>query len=106
MNPVPILDRITAEEAQIREHCKRGREVDAFDGSGKQTSSPEWEYEYYRKHYRPVHELLRVWCGHRSVTFCERLTAAEAEVRRLNILLAEVIDELRQHNAVHADGYA
>ncbi|KBR60926.1 hypothetical protein [Mycobacterium avium] len=104
-NPVPILDRITAEEAEIREHCKRGREYKALDGSGKDTSPPEREYELYRKHYRPVHELLRGWCGHRSVTFCERLTAADAEVRRLNILLAEVIDELRQHNAIHAEGY-
>lgn len=104
-NPVPILDRITAEEAEIREHCKRGREYKALDGSGKDTSPPEREYELYRKYYRPVHELLRCWCGHRSVTFCERLTAAEAEVRRLNILLSEVIDELRQHNAVHAGGY-
>lgn len=70
-----------AEEAKIREYCKRGRECDAFDGSGKQTSSPEREYEWYRKHDRPVHELLRSWCGHRTVTFVERLTAAEAEVR-------------------------
>lgn len=104
-NPAPILDRVMAEEAEIREYCKRGREYEAYDGSGKQTSSPEREYESYRKHERPVHELLRGWCGHRSVTFVERLTAAEAEVRRLDILVAEIIDTVRQHNTIHADGY-
>lgn len=102
-NPPPILERVMGEEAEIREHCKRGREYDAIDGSGKQTSSPEWEYEYYRKHYRPVHELLRSWCDHRSVTFYERLTAAEAEVRRLDILVAELIDALKKHEPFTAD---
>ena len=36
-NPLPILERVMAEEAEIREHCNRGREYDAVDGSGKQT---------------------------------------------------------------------
>jgi hypothetical protein len=104
-NPPPILERVMAEEAERREYCKRGREYDAVDGSGKQTSSPEWEYEWYRKRYRPIHELLRGWCGHRSVTFVERLVAAEAEARRLDILIATLIDTLKQHNAIHTDGY-
>lgn len=104
-NPAPILERIMAEEAEVREHCKRGREYDAIDGSGKETSPPEREYEMYRRIYRPVHELLRSWCGHRSVTFVERLTAAEAEVRRLDILVAELIDALRKHDAPSADSY-
>jgi len=104
-NPTPVLERLMAEEAEIREHCKRGREYDAFDGSGKQTSPPEWEYEHYRKRYRPIHELLRSWCGHRSVTFVERLMAAEAEVRRLDILIANVIDTLKQHDAIQAHIY-
>ena len=38
---------------------------------------------------RPVY---RSWCGHRSVTFVERLTAAEAEVRRPDVLVAELAD--------------
>lgn len=104
-NPPPVLERVKAEEAEVREHCKRGREYDAIDGSGKETSAPEWEYEWYRKRYRPIHELLRGWCGHRSVTFYERLSAAEAEVRRLDILIANVIDTLKRHNAIDADGY-
>lgn len=106
-NPAPVLERVMAEEAEAREQCKRGREFDAFDGSGKRTSLPEWEYEHYRKRYRPVYELLRGWCGHRSVTFVERLIAAESEVRRLDILVAELIDSLRAHENEkwHAEHY-
>jgi hypothetical protein len=102
-NPAPVIDRVMAEEAEIRARCKRGREFDAIDGSGKRTSSPEWEYEWYRKHDRPVHELLRSWCGHRATTFVKRLTAAEAEVRRLDILIARMVDALRPHRALEAD---
>lgn len=102
-DPAPVLEQLMNSEAEIREHCKRGREYDAIAGSGKQTSTPEWEYERYRKRLRPVHELLRAWCGHRSVTFVERLTAAEAEIRRLDILVAEVIDALRKHETIDAD---
>jgi hypothetical protein len=58
-NPAPILERVMTEEAEVREYCKRGREYDSIDGSGKNTSSPEWEYEWYRKRQRGVHELLR-----------------------------------------------
>jgi hypothetical protein len=104
-NPALILDRVMAEEADAREHCKRGRDYDAIDGSGKKTSSPEWEYQWYRKRQRPVHELLRAWCGHRSVTFVERLTAAEAEVRRLDILIGTLVDTLRKHDKFGADIY-
>ena len=104
-NPLPLLERVMAKEAEIREHCKRGREFDAFDGSGKRTSTPEWEYEWYRKRHRPIHELLRAWCGHRSVTFVERLTAAESEVRRLDVLVAELVDDLKKHDKFGADIY-
>lgn len=104
-NPSPVLDRVMAEEAQSREYCKRGREYEVIDGSGMTTSTPEWEYEWYRKRHRPVHELLRGWCGHRSVTFVERLTAAEAEVRRLDILVSTLVDTLRKHDTFGADIY-
>ena len=103
-NPVPVLDKVMATEAEAREHCKRGQTHMGFDGE-ERTSTPEREYESYRRRVRPYHELLRQWCGHRSVTFYERLTAAEAEVRRLDILVAKVIDMLKQHNAIHADIY-
>jgi hypothetical protein len=105
-NPLPVLDNVIVSEAEVREHCKRGRTYQAVDGSGDKTSSPEWEYESYRKRLRPVHELLRQWCGHRSVTFYERLTAAEAENRRLDILVAKLIDRLKHHeDAINADIY-
>jgi len=104
-NPSPILERILSEEAQSREYCKRGREYDAIDGSGKTRSTPEWEYEWYRKRHRPLHELLRGWCGHRSVTFVERLTAAEAEVRRLDLLVTTLVDALRKHDNFGAEIY-
>ena len=104
-DPSPILERVMAEEGQSREYCKRGRQYDAIDGSGMTTSTPEWEYEWYRKRHRPVRELLRGWCGHRSVTFVERLTAAEAEVRRLDILVVTLVDMLRKHDTFGADIY-
>lgn len=104
-NPAPIVARVMAEEAERREYCKRGREYEAYDGSGKRTSTPEAEYTRYLERYRPIHELLRAWCGHRAVTFVERLTAAEAEVRRLDILVAELVDALRQHHKFDADTY-
>jgi hypothetical protein len=39
----------------------------------------------------------------RAVTFVERLTAAEAEVRRLDILVATSVDTLRKHDTFGAD---
>jgi hypothetical protein len=104
-NPVPVLDKVVASEAGAREHCKRGKAYKGFDGE-ERTTTPEREYEWYRKHLGPYHELLRQWCGHRSVTFYERLTAAEAEVRRLDILVATLIDRLKHHDdVIHADIY-
>ena len=96
-NPPPVLDKVMASEAETREHSKRGQTYKGFDGE-ERTSRPEREYEWYRMRLRPYDELFRQWRGHRSVTFYERLTAAEAEVRRLNILVAKVIDALKQHN--------
>ena len=44
---------------------------------------------------RSRHELLRQWCGHRAVTFQERLLAAEAENHRLDVLVADLIEALK-----------
>jgi hypothetical protein len=102
-NPLPVLDKVMASEAEARELCKRGRDYKGLNGE-ERTSTPEWEYEWYRKRLRPCHDLLRQWCGHRPVTFYERLTAAEAEVRRLDILVAKLIDRLKHHDdTIHAD---
>ncbi len=94
-NPMPILDWVIAEETELREKCKRGSKRRNLEGR-EETSSPEWEYYWYLKQHRPVHEIIRQWCGYRAVTFQERLTAAEAENQRLDILLARAIDALKE----------
>lgn len=104
-NPTPMLDSVMASEAETRERCKRGRTWHGNQVSDEQRTTPEWEFEWYRTRLRPAHELLRQWCGHRSVTFYERLTAAEAEVRRLDILLARLIDALKEYNTFHAEAF-
>lgn len=100
-NPMPILDWVLDDEKKYRELCKRGRSAIARDRYSYDTS-PEQEYDSYLRYGRPLHELLRAWCGHRAVTLQERADAAEAEVRRLDELLARVIDQLkaREHSLV------
>ena len=104
-NPVPLLEAVMAEEVESRQDRKSGRERDAYDGSGKQMTSPEGEFAWYRRRIRPKHELVRAWCKHRSVTFVERLIAAEAEVQRLDALVATLVDLLRKHDVNAADAY-
>jgi hypothetical protein len=94
--PVPLLDALVEQEKEIREKCKRGGTRPNLSDRGTSSTSPEWEYYWYLRYERPRHELLRQWCGHRAVTFQERLTAAEAETRRLDILLAQAIDALKK----------
>ena len=94
--PKPILDWVTADEQRCREACKRGVPRTSLDGE-EYTSSPDWEYRYYLQHERPVHELLRQWCGHRAVTFHERLAAAEAEIHRLDELIARAAGVMRDN---------
>lgn len=93
-NPAVILDWVVEDEEKYRELCKRGR---SGTGRAGYATSPEQEYDSYLRYGRPLHELLRAWCGHRAVTLQERIDAAEAEVRRLDELLARVIDELKAH---------
>lgn len=102
--PADVLAWVVAEEADIREACKRGSRLRSTTGRVNTTTSPEWEYEWYLKEHKPRHELLRQWCGHRAVTFHERLDAAEAEVRRLDVLVARLIDSAREKgNDLFAD---
>lgn len=93
-NPVPILDWVVEDEKKYQELCKRGH---TSTGRAGYATSPEQEYDSYLRYGRPLHELLRAWCGHRAVTLQERIDAAEAEVRRLDELLARVIDQLKAH---------
>ncbi|MBG0560785.1 hypothetical protein [Actinoplanes aureus] len=86
-----ILEHVIEEEAEARHKCKHGGPHPFRKG---EESSPEWEYYWYRKHVRPEHELLRQWCGHRAVAAHERLTAAEAENHRLDLLVVELIKAL------------
>ncbi|WP_410646811.1 hypothetical protein [Amycolatopsis sp. cmx-4-54] len=94
VNPMPVLDSVIEDERKYREKTKRGEPFVTSDGH-RQTTSPEWEYQWYLEHGRPVHELLRAWCGHRAVTQQERLAAAEAEVQRLDVLITRLIDQMK-----------
>ncbi|NEA30758.1 hypothetical protein [Streptomyces sp. SID13031] len=76
------------EEMELREKSKHGGKAGDYD------TDPAWEYEWYRKYHRPIHELLRQWCGHRAATLHERLTASEAENIRLEALVNRLIDAL------------
>lgn len=93
-NHKPILDWVVKDEEEYRDLCKRGG---GRTGRGGYATSPEEEYDSYLRYGRPLHELLRAWCGHRAVALQERIDAAEAEVRRLDELLARVLDQLKAH---------
>ncbi|NQE90264.1 hypothetical protein [Nocardia terpenica] len=102
-NPAPILDWVMEAEEKARDLCISGRKFQAHDRSGECTSDPEWEYKWYIEHDRPQHELLRQWCGHRAVTTYERVTAAEAEVLRLDRIVRRLLDVVRDHNHILAE---
>ncbi|MFD5180569.1 hypothetical protein ACFWM1_32490 [Nocardia sp. NPDC058379] len=102
-NPAPVLDWVMEAEEKARDLCIGGRKYRAIDGSGERTSDPEWEYRWYVENERPQHELLRQWCGHRAVTTYERVTAAEAEVRRLDRIVRRLLDALQDHNHMLAE---
>jgi hypothetical protein len=93
-NAKQVLDMVMEQETQARYKCKHGAERDNPSTREKERTSPEWEYARYRRSDRPRHELFRQWCGHRAVTFHERLLAAEAENHRLDVLVTELIEAL------------
>jgi hypothetical protein len=100
-----VLDWIIEQEKELRHKCKHGSEQMGLSHRMEKTS-PEWEYHWYLKMHRPRHELLRHWCGHRAVTFQERRVAAEAETRRLDLLVTELIGVLERTGDRHtADLY-
>ncbi|MET8757228.1 hypothetical protein [Lentzea sp. NPDC004782] len=103
VNPAPVLDFVLEDEREYREKTKRGETYTNHRGE-ERTSDPEWEYSWYLERRRPLHELLRSWCGHRAVTMQERLGAAEAEVRRLDLLVTRLVDQLRENgHSIFAD---
>jgi hypothetical protein len=93
-NSTRLLDKIIEEEQALRHKCKNGAERRNPLTGEQESTSPEYEYWWYRRSEKPAHELLRQWCGHRAVTAHERLIAAEAENERLDILLQRVVDAL------------
>ncbi|MEU0509063.1 hypothetical protein [Amycolatopsis sp. NPDC006125] len=95
VNPHPVLQWVIEDERRYRDKTKRGAPI-VHDGH-ETTTDPEWEYQWYLEHGRPVHELLRGWCGHRAVTMNERLAAAEAEVQRLDVLITRLIDQMKDN---------
>jgi len=94
-NPETVLAKVHAEEHETRIRCIHGGTFK--HGRSKDRTSAEWEWRYYLEWTRPVHELLRQWCGHRAVTAHERILAAENEVVRLDELLDRAIDALRDN---------
>ncbi len=94
VNPIPVLDWVIEEEKEYRHRAKHGRASKGFDGE-EYTTTPEWEYQMYLEYGKPLHEILRAWCGYRAVTFQERLEAAEAEVRRLDELITRLFEQLK-----------
>ncbi len=94
VNPMPVLDWVVEEEKEYRHYAKHGRASTSFEGE-EYTTSPEWEYKMYLEYGKPLHEILRGWCGYRAVTFQERLEAAEAEVRRVDELITRLFEQLK-----------
>lgn len=104
-NPATVLEAVMAEEAVAREKSKHGGTVTSFESNEPVSTSPDLEYKFYLKWDKPVHEILRHWCGYQAVTDHERLLAAEAEIQRLDTLLASALTSLRQFNKHWADAY-
>lgn len=90
-NPMPMLEWVIGEEARIQLECEHGDDAD---------------YQWYLEYDRPLHELIRQWCGHRAINVQERLAAAEQEVRRLNGLLTRTVERLHKlGDGSHADQF-
>lgn len=106
-DPQPILDWIYEREEKSRHNCKHGAKRDyKHRDDDPDKASPEEEWHWYITYDRPRLELLRQWCGFRAVTADERRRAAEAEARRLDLLVTEVITALAHHDKSYADSFA
>lgn len=101
LHPMPVLDWVLEDEKEYQDRSKHGRPAVSYDNRAY-TTSPEREYPWYLERGRPLHELLRSWCGQRAATLQERLGAAEAENRRLDELISRIFDELKRLGQTHA----
>ncbi|MEK0264320.1 hypothetical protein [Bifidobacterium mongoliense] len=104
VNPMPVLDWVEQEEKEYQEKCRKGSPAVSWDNK-PYTTDPDWEYERYLEDGRPLHELLRSWCGQRAVTLKERAEAAEAEVHRLDMLIENLFDQMKSKGFKQAVEY-
>ena len=95
-----FLDWVVDEERKLRPLTKRGWTIGLSNKDCDRPTSPEWEWHWYLDHHRPKHELLRQSCGDRAIMFHERLLAAEAEIQRLDVVVARLIDELKETETI------
>lgn len=102
-NPAAILDWVVAEELEQQKLVTEGEDVTSLLDGEEYHYSPQQKYRHYLERYRPVHELLRQWCGHQGVSAQERVDAAETEVGRLNDLVSNAIAEFKRRGD---QGYA
>lgn len=102
--PMPVLDWVIEDERGYREKSIHGCPTVDLENQ-PYTTSPEWEYQWYLERGRPLHELLRSWCGQRAATLQERLGAAEAENRRLDELIISLFEELKRLGHARAVDY-
>ncbi|WP_146194746.1 hypothetical protein [Bifidobacterium callitrichidarum] len=104
INPMPVLAWVDQDEKEYRDKCRNGHLGVGPDNRPHRTD-PQWEYQWYLEHGRPLHELLRCWCGQRAVTMHERLGAAEAENHRLEELLEQLFRQMEQHGFAQSVEY-
>lgn len=95
IDPMQVLAWVEKDEEDYRVKCTKGSPAVSLDNR-PYTTDPASEYEWYLEYGRPVHELLRSWCGQRAVTLKERVDAAEAEVRRLDALIEDLFVQMRE----------
>ena len=104
VKPMPVLDWVEQEEKEYQEKCRKGIPAVSWDKK-PYTTDPDWEYEQYLEYGRPLHELLRSWCGQRAVTLKERADAAEAEVHRLDMPIEDLFAQMKENGFEQAVEY-
>lgn len=99
-NAPGVLADVLEDEERIRIECATGYTGKMRKGEPVFTE-PDWSWESYLEIDRPIHELLRQWCGHRAVSAQERLEASEQEVHRLDRLLDRALQNLETRAPAH-----
>lgn len=100
IDPRGVLEGVLAEEARAERRC-----MGEPARPGEDPTRPDIAWLIYREHTRPVHEVLRQWCGYRAVSAVEQALADEAEVRRLKELTHRLIRTLGYHDERRAELY-